>query len=797
MTDSDNDTHSLTHTDPDHNREPQAEFARTGKGSPSLMEGNREARITEPQGFQSDRDTLKSGGEDQREREGASQEGLSEALGGGTSEFDLDLPLNPLNLREIQREDKLSAEVMAQFNVTPAKARPIARAMMSKTFTIPKFLTSPLPITVKAATLEHVLEYRGYIPGSVTERGSHVSVSGCRLSSALEDFGHNTELLVQLLGQINDSVGRLSSAQLQNFNVLVEQERRVTNSIAEALTETIRKLQQAAQDLPAPLLAGLGGLREGLKSDIRTELGAIKEELRGTKDQLMSLTDQVGMAADAAAAQRQTLVQAVSDGLEAVQAAQINRFEGLRTQLSDIALKVESVGHGLASQQDQFETYTRGQTEFAEHLRVLTQAVLEGALSNKNGDSLRREPDDFHQPGPRRDLLLQHEGTRNASGTQRELAEPIRSQDPYEERRIHWEAVLNSLREELPRARSSPQPRHDVCVTPSQYANLQQSPYTPGRGQTYGNREGNGTGRRGRDDVPKLRNYDGSTPWRVFEEQFEEYRLLKDWDPLLAPRPSAYSFGHMQQESQETLREFAARLREVAPQALPDVPNRFLEDNCISQLFVGCRNKEAAFHCANGKYPSLNAAVQALQVFADNRRAILGTRRSQIKVASLTSGSDSSDEETYRVARARVRGDRGRRGQDAKALEPDTRKVTPSGPPARSGPSPPQSTPASASASTEDRVVETLSRLEANLSALIKKNLAQLERDSAGDREVTPRRTRSSPGRYRSPSPKDRASGACFICHQHKVTLQGSAHRSSRGVRLTPRPRSLSAGARI
>nr|KAG5699814.1 hypothetical protein BaRGS_013534 [Batillaria attramentaria] len=364
---------------------------------------------------------------------------------------------------------------------------------------------------------------------------------------------------------------------LQNFNVLVEQERRVTNSIAEALTESTRKLQQAAQDLPAPLLAGLGGLREGLKSDIRTELGAIKEELRGTKDQLMSLTDQVGMAADAAAAQRQTLVQVVSDGLEAVQAAQINRFEGLQTQLSDIALKVESVGHGLASQQDQFETYTRGQTEFAEHLRVLTQAVLEGALSNKNGDSLRREPDDFHQPGPRRDLLLQHEGTRNASGTQRKVAEPIRSQDPYEERRIHREA----------------QEKADLA---SIYAAMNQQ---------YGQH--------------------------------------------MTPQALRIQFGHMQQESQETLREFAARLREVAPQAFPDVPNRFLEDNCISQLFVGCRNKEAALHCANGKYPALNAAVQALQMFADNRRAILGTRRSQIKVASLTSGSDSSDEETSRV----------------------------------------------------------------------------------------------------------------------------------------------------
>ena len=86
------------------------------------------------------------------------------------------------------------------------------------------------------------------------------------------------------------------------------------------------------------------------------------------------------------------------------------------------------------------------------------------------------------------------------------------------------------------------------------------------------------------------------------------------------------AFSNMVQETNETVVQFAGRLRDVASDCYRDQGVQFIESEMIRQFFRGCSDKTAALQAAGQKFETVQDAVEFV-VSVSERQASLGIGR--------------------------------------------------------------------------------------------------------------------------------------------------------------------------
>jgi hypothetical protein len=170
--------------------------------------------------------------------------------------------------------------------------------------------------------------------------------------------------------------------------------------------------------------------------------------------------------------------------------------------------------------------------------------------------------------------------------------------------------------------------------------------------------------------LPPLESYSGSEPWRDFLGQFERHRELRGWardeaaiylgmhlkgealhffqqlpkrtrcDYSAAKRSLGKRFGSLfseetqrarfnnaVQRDSESPRQFADRLKGLAMDAYPGLPERFIESELVNRFFLGALARDAALFCANQNWGTLDGACEALQRFVEKQRSFGSQRR--------------------------------------------------------------------------------------------------------------------------------------------------------------------------
>ena len=167
-------------------------------------------------------------------------------------------------------------------------------------------------------------------------------------------------------------------------------------------------------------------------------------------------------------------------------------------------------------------------------------------------------------------------------------------------------------------------------------------------------------------NVPKLKPYDGSTRWRDFAAQFYRLRRMSRWPrgedsdrlALALTGPALQHFESLQthikddldaamrtlekrfgrtlsiaghrlrfqnltQSDDETLLQFADRIRSEALDAYPEMQPVFVEETMARQFLIGCSAKDAALYALQRQCATLSEAVDSVSLFVENQRTLL------------------------------------------------------------------------------------------------------------------------------------------------------------------------------
>ena len=259
------------------------------------------------------------------------------------------------------------------------------------------------------------------------------------------------------------------------------------------------------------------------------------------------------------------------------------------------------------------------------------------------------------------------------------------------------------------------------------------------------------------------------------------------------------AFQNLQQKEKEPLQEFADRVRGTAIEAFPGLPTEYVEMEMIGRFFRGILAKEAGLFGLNNKYRSLEKAVQAIQVYIENKRSVFGLMR----VRTLESGG-SSDGEEY----AKVRYQNRYKEKRTDMVSTETTPAATAAPPSSS----------SSKIEGMDEVRETLTKIQQMLSRhkpvetgelkasteerlqLLERNLKEIQdslrymsqtsRGVESNIEQRRRMTFSEGRRRRSPSPDEIM---CFRCqkkgHMARECTNERVRSPSDSRSPSPRPR--------
>ena len=170
--------------------------------------------------------------------------------------------------------------------------------------------------------------------------------------------------------------------------------------------------------------------------------------------------------------------------------------------------------------------------------------------------------------------------------------------------------------------------------------------------------------------LPKLPLYDGKGRWKSFLVQFNTSARLRRWNEqakldnlCLSLKDSAIDFFdsqpeyvkedynlminkleqrfgvkdlpetlrlqfyHMKQEQDESLEEWADRVRRLATLAFVDLPAHFMESEIVRRFCQGCLDKETAQYAADRLPTNIEEALRLVKVHVHNTKAIYGNRK--------------------------------------------------------------------------------------------------------------------------------------------------------------------------
>ena len=170
-------------------------------------------------------------------------------------------------------------------------------------------------------------------------------------------------------------------------------------------------------------------------------------------------------------------------------------------------------------------------------------------------------------------------------------------------------------------------------------------------------------------NLPKLMRYDGSTRWRDFSAQFLRFRRMTRWPrhedtdrlALALSGPALQYFESLQpqvkedlitvmqalekrfgrtlstvghrlrfhnlaQGDEETLLQFADRIRSEVVDAYPDMDYGFVEECMSKQFLMGCLNKDAALNSLQGNCATLDEAVDSVNLYVESQRILMRPR---------------------------------------------------------------------------------------------------------------------------------------------------------------------------
>ncbi|CAC5419027.1 unnamed protein product [Mytilus coruscus] len=286
--------------------------------------------------------------------------------------------------------------------------------------------------------------------------------------------------------------------------------------------------------------------------------------------------------------------------------------------------------------------------------------------------------------------------------------------------------------------------------------------------------------------APKLATFDGKGDWRPYFLQFstiadrykwtDEQRLFKLVE-LLRDRALKYysnrvkslqanyklfcqkfkeKFGKkelphilrrllqdLRQETDENLKDFAERAKELAVDGYPDTPEKFAETLATDAFLRGCLDKRAALVAMDKNPESLDQAVQFVCSAAANQKVIMGGKKSEVKRVTFSDTEDVQEQEEEKFAVRVVEKDDDKRGVSA-SIEKRLKK-------------------------TEDDLAET---------KIIVKKILNILHQNQGQR---------SRSQYRSPTPErstspNRGTTSCYQCgkeghYARRVSKQGNVSK--------------------
>ena len=169
---------------------------------------------------------------------------------------------------------------------------------------------------------------------------------------------------------------------------------------------------------------------------------------------------------------------------------------------------------------------------------------------------------------------------------------------------------------------------------------------------------------------PKLSTYDGKTEWKPYYIQFnhiaqkymwndrekldrlieclrekalkffssrpenvqKDFKLLcqklrERFDKKDQPHIIRRQLQEIQQNTEETIEEFAERIEELSTEAYPDTPDFFRNTITIDAFLRGCTEKRAALVTLDKDPKTLDEAVQYLKGAITNQKLIMGSKR--------------------------------------------------------------------------------------------------------------------------------------------------------------------------
>jgi hypothetical protein len=202
------------------------------------------------------------------------------------------------------------------------------------------------------------------------------------------------------------------------------------------------------------------------------------------------------------------------------------------------------------------------------------------------------------------------------------------------------------------------------------------------------------------------------------------------------------AFRNLKQKEEESLRDYADRVRETAIEAFPGWEAEIVEAGVITAFLRGMTAHEAAMHGFTANYKNLEDAILGVQVYLEHHRSVYGSTRKARRVEVLS--SDEDDEEIPAVHRA----------QQPWVKPRDSAKSSPS--PVK------QDRPASGREDLVKRLEDAMQRtmkegFEQMTSAIKSLQIGQRVRGDGNFRQQN---------RSRSPSPRDRSRDTCNKCQQ-------------------------------
>lgn len=124
--------------------------------------------------------------------------------------------------------------------------------------------------------------------------------------------------------------------------------------------------------------------------------------------------------------------------------------------------------------------------------------------------------------------------------------------------------------------------------------------------------------------------------------------LQRRFGKVLSISGHRMKFQNLTQSDSENFIQFADRIRSEAQEAYPDMDHLFVEMEMVRRFLLGCVAKEAAMATLSKEPTTLDTAVDALQLYIENQRALLKTKRTA--TAMRTRGSSTTLQREESVA---------------------------------------------------------------------------------------------------------------------------------------------------